>query len=343
MSRFILRRLLQAIPTLFGITLISYGIMLAAPGGPVAALTFSPRFSPQERAAVAERLGVNDPFHVQYLRWLIGDDWMTFCETDRDGVETCERGERKGILRGDFGVSFTANRSALEVIVEKIPATLELAVIAFIIGLTGGLLIGTLAAVNQGGWFDQITRVLTVLFSAIPTFWLGLVLLLIFGTWLGWLPMGNRYPLTLMGDYTLLDRLKHLVLPVFVLATGDLTLYSRFMRASVLDALSQDYIRTARAKGLASRTVWFRHALRNALVPIATIVGPAIPGLIGGSLIVEQIFSWPGVGRLAFTAVGQQDYPVVMAAVLIGGITTIIGYLLADVFVALVDPRIRLS
>lgn len=346
MTKYILRRLIQAVPTILGITILSYAVMVLAPGGPAQSLTMSPKFNAAERQAVAERLGVTDPLWVQYLRWLIGDEWRDYPVKDGDQIVGYERGENKGVLRGDFGRSFTANRPALDVIVEKIPATLELAVIAFIIELLIGLPIGIIAAVRQGGWFDQLTRVMAVIFSAIPTFWLGLVLVLVFGAVLKWLPMGNRFPTTLMGDASdvaLGDRIRHMILPVFVLATGGIALYSRFMRAAVLDVLNQDYMRTARAKGLPNRSVLYRHAARNALLPIATIVGPAIPSLIGGALIVEIIFSWPGMGRLTYTAVTQQDYPVVMASVLIGSVLTIIGYLLSDIFAAIVDPRVRLD
>jgi peptide/nickel transport system permease protein len=344
MTKYIARRLLQSIPTMLGITIISYVIMALAPGGPVAAMTYNPKFTPQERQALAEKLGVNDPIWVQYIRWLIGDEWRMIDVKDAEGnVVGTERGTNRGILRGDFGRSFTANKPAMDVIIDKIPATLELAVIAFVIGLLIGVPIGTIAAVQQGKLFDQITRVLAVFLSAVPAFWLGLILLLIFGSWLQILPMGNRFPLTLTGDFTPLERVKHLILPVLVLATGDIALYSRFVRAAVLDVLTQDYIRTAKSKGVSDRIVWFKHATRNALIPIATIVGPAIPALIGGSLIVEQIFSWPGMGRLAFSAVQQQDYAVVMGTVLLAGAATILGYLLTDILYALADPRVRLG
>lgn len=343
MTTFIIRRLLQAIPTMLGITLISYLIMWAAPGDPAMLMSRNPKLSPAQREALAARMGVNQSPVIQYLRWLIGNDWQTFDIVDRDGnVIGSERGTQKGVLRGDFGTSFKAGRPAMDILLEKIPATLELAFIAFVFGLTSGLIIGLLAAVMQGGLFDQFSRVLAVIFSSVPGFWLGLILLLIFGSWLGWLPMGNRFPMRLSGGYTLWERIRHLILPVFVLATGGIAIYSRFMRAAVLDVLNQDYVRTAKSKGLDDRTIWVRHTARNALIPIVTIAGPAIPNLIGGALIIEKIFSWPGMGRLTYESVLNQDYPVVMASVILTGAATILGYLLTDILYAVVDPRVRL-
>lgn len=353
MSQFILRRLIQAIPTLFGITVLTYAIIVAAPGDPVSTLTFGPRTTKAQRVAMAAQLGTNDPVYKQYIRWLIGNDWQKFPKVDgrgnpvldSNGEQIMERGTQKGILRGDFGTSFVTKRPALELIVEKFPATAELGGLSLSVGIILGVSIGVLAAVQRGGIFDNSTRVMAVIFSAVPVFWLGLTLLLIFGSWLGWLPMGGRYPTNyfLTGEVTLADRIEHLILPVAVLSTGWIAILSRFMRASTLDVLSQDYVRTAQAKGLAYHQIWFVHAARNALIPIATILGPAIPGIIGGALITETIFSWPGVGRTTYSAVLTQDYPVIMCAVIIVSLTTIIGYLLSDILYALIDPRIRLS
>src|SRR5690554_1859722 len=353
MSQFIFRRVLQAIPTIFGITILTYALLNAAPGSPVATLAFGPRTTTAQKNALAEQLGINDPVWKQYIRWLIGNDWQEFRKldgrgnvvTDANGEPIMERGTQKGILRGDFGESFTSKRNALEVVVEKFPATAELGGLALLVGVVIGIPIGVIAAVRRGGLFDNITRVMAVIFSAVPVFWLGLTLLLIFGSQLGWLPMGGRHPSDyfLTGKVTLLQRIEHLILPVTVLATGWVAIFSRFMRASTLDVLSQDYVRSAQAKGLKDRQVWFIHAARNALIPIATILGPAIPGIIGGALITETIFSWPGVGRTTYQAVLNYDYPVIMASVIFVSITTIVGYLLSDILYALIDPRIRLS
>ncbi len=353
MTKFILRRLIQAIPTVFGITVLSFAIITAAPGDPVSTLTFGPRTTMAQRVAMAAQLGTNDPVYKQYIRWLIGNDWQTFPKIDgrgnpvldANGEQIRERGSQKGILRGDFGNSFVTKRPALELIVEKFPATAELGVLSLSMGVLLGVSIGVLAAVQRGGLFDNFTRVMAVVFSAVPIFWLGLTLLLIFGSWLGWLPMGGRYSTDyfLTGEISFTERIKHLILPVAVLSTGWVAILSRFMRASTLDVLSQDYVRTAQAKGLAYRQIWFVHAARNALIPIATILGPAIPGIIGGALITETIFSWPGVGRTTYAAVLSQDYPVIMCAVIIVSLTTIVGYLLSDILYALIDPRIRLA
>jgi peptide/nickel transport system permease protein len=353
MIKYIVRRLIQAIPTFFGITILSYGIIVAAPGDPVSTLTFGPRATIAQKRAMAQELGVNDPVWKQYLRWLIGNDWQKFPKRDgmgnviRDanGNVVMERGTEKGILRGDFGFSFVSKKPAMQVLIEKVPATAELGGLALLVGIVLGLGIGVLAAVGRGGVFDNVTRVMAVLFSAVPIFWLGLMLLLIFGSILHWLPMGGRYPTMyfLTGQTTLVEQVKHLLLPVAVLSTGWVAIISRFMRASTLDVLSQDYVRTAKAKGLPDRQVWFIHAMRNALMPIATILGPAIPGIIGGALITETIFSWPGMARTAYSAVLTEDYPVIMASVILVSITTIIGYLLSDILYAAIDPRIRLS
>ncbi|MBK9751704.1 MAG: ABC transporter permease [Chloroflexi bacterium] len=344
MIKYTLRRLIQAIPTFFGITIFSYLLMSAAPGGPVAALTFSPRMTVAQRELVAKRLGVNDPLPVQYLRWLLGDDWMRW-DSDGDGVadrsfllaldvdndgEPEPPGQNRGILRGDFGDSFFYRRPVIQMLGEKVGATLELGISSLLFGLVIGVPIGILAAVYKGKWFDNITRVLAVVFNAIPIFWLGLILLLIFGSWLGVLPMGGRTPTTLTGGIPpIWDRWQFLVLPTFILATGTIAIYSRYMRASMLDVMSQDYLRTALSKGLSSRNVWFKHGARNALIPLATFLGPQITGLLSGAAITETIFSWPGLGRFAVQAVIAQDFPIVMTVVIVGAAATIFGYILS--------------
>ncbi len=356
MFKYIVRRLIQALPTFFGITVLSYLLMTAAPGGPVAALTFGQRITPQERVQMAARLGISDPWPIQYLRWLTGDDWLRW-DSNGDGVadksflipldadgdgQPEPPGDRRGILRGDFGNSFYARRPVLDVVAERIPATLELGLAALLVGLLVGVPIGIIAAVRRGTWFDNFTRVMAVVFNAVPIFWLGLILILIFGSILGWLPMGSRCAPTLTGDCPpIYNRLNYILLPMLILSTGGIAGYSRYMRTSMLEVIGQDYIRMAQAKGLRDRQVWFGHAARNALIPLATFLGPAITGLLGGAAITETIFSWPGLGRLGVSSVVQQDFPVVMAVVIMTSVATILGYLLSDILYAWIDPRIR--
>lgn len=356
MLRYIFRRTIQSIPLIFGITLLSYMLMTAAPGGPVYALAFKPGTPPQQRAQLAARLGVNDPWPVQYLRWLLGDDWLRW-DSNGDGVadhaflipldadgdgEPEPPGTRRGALRGDFGDSFVQKRPVLEVLLERLPATLELGIGSLVIGVVVGVVIGILAAVRRGGLFDNAMRIMAVVFDAIPAFWLGLMLILFFGAQLQILPLQGRCKATISDSCPpVYERLQYLVLPTFILATGLIAGYSRYTRASMLDVINQDYIRTARAKGLSDRVVWFKHAARNALIPIATFLGPALTGILGGAVITETIFSWPGVGRTVIAAVTQRDYPVVMAVTIYASLATIFGYLLSDVLYGIIDPRIR--
>jgi peptide/nickel transport system permease protein len=358
MYKYIIRRLLQAIPTFFGITILSYMLMVLAPGDPMARLAFNPRMKQEERAAIAARLGVNDPLPIQYLRWLLGDDWMRW-DTDGDGLadrnfllpldadgdgEPELRGTNLGVLRGDFGNSFVGRRPVLDVIRDRLPATFELGLTALTVSLLIGVPVGVLAAVRRGGWFDNFTRVVAVFLNAIPGFWLGLILILIFGSRLGLLPMGSQCKPSLTGECPqLLERLEFLILPTLVLAAAPIASYSRFTRASMLETMSKDYVRTAYAKGLPNQMVWFKHGARNALIPLASIIGQEVTVLLGGAVIVETIFSWPGIGRLAVNAVLQQDFPVVMGVVILSSIATILGFILTDILYAFIDPRIRLK
>lgn len=359
MVKYTLRRLIQAIPTLFGITLFSYLILSAAPGGAARALTFDPKITPQQRERIAQQLGLDDPWPIQYLKWLIGDEWRLY-DKDDDGIPEA-RGTRLGILRGDFGNSFyNGRRDVLGLIMERVPATLELGLSSLFFGLLLGVPIGIMAAVRKGKFFDNSTRILAVITSAVPIFWLGLILILLFGRVLPnllhdlnpevftstkpILPMGGRNPPILVGDVPpIWMRLEYLILPTFVLGSGIIAVYSRYLRASMLDVIGQDYIRTAKAKGLTDRGVWFRHGARNALIPIATFLGPQITGLLSGAVLTETIFSWPGLGRFTIGSTLSLDYPVVMAVVILAALATVLGYIISDILYALVDPRIRFS
>lgn len=359
MYKYTLRRLVQAIPTFFGITILAYLLMSLTPGGPIGALAFqSGHMTPEARQRLEVRLGVNDPLPTQYLRWLLGDDWMRR-DTTGDGVadwavlipldatgdgEPEPPGTRRGILRGDFGNSFFNNRPVLQVLAERLPATLELSVVSLFIGLTVGLGIGIISAVYRGGWFDNIMRVMAVVVNSVPNFWLGLLLLFFLAYQLQIFPLGGRCRASLADTCPpLFERIEYMVLPVIVLSAAGVALFSRFMRASMLDVVGQDYVRTARAKGLQERHVWTRHAMRNALIPIATFIGPAITGLLSGAVITETVFSYPGVGLTVVQAFTQRDYPIVMAVTLYAGLATIIGYLISDILYGIIDPRIRME
>ena len=375
MTTYIIRRLLQAIPIFFGVTILSYVLMALTPGGAVGILAFNNRLKPREIEELKIILGVSDPLPIQYLRWLTGDDWMRW-DSDGDGLadgsvffidhfgpelgkngkplidentgEVILRrlppGRSYGILRNDFGNSFFYKRPAIDVLVERLPATLELGVTSFFVGTTLGIAVGILAAVYHGRLFDQLSRVFAVIVNALPNFWLGLLLLLFFGSTLQILPLGGRCRTTLDPSCPPLpERLEYLILPTIVLAVGAVAGYSRFMRASMLDVVNQDYIRTARSKGLQERLIWLRHGMRNAFIPIATFLGPSITFLLSGAAITETVFSWPGVGRLAVNAVGQRDDPVVLITVIYAAIASILGYLLSDILYAIIDPRIRFN
>jgi peptide/nickel transport system permease protein len=220
---------------------------------------------------------------------------------------------------------------------------MELGIVSLIFSLLVGVPLGVLSAVRRGSWFDNLVRVLAVIFRSVPIYWMALLLLLTFSVWLGWLPSGGRQTVSLTQEFDLWDRLHHLILPVLVLSFGPIAFFSRIMRTETLEVIHTDYIRTAKAKGLAPRRVWFLHALRNGLIPLMTVLGPAAVGVLGGAVVTETIFAWPGMGRLTINAVLQQDYPLVLGSGMFFAALTIIGYLLSDIFYALVDPRVRLG
>jgi len=327
MSAYLLRRILQAIPTLLGITIISFSLMRLSPGDPVDLLTFNPKMTRAAREQLRHQLCLDRPIAEQYIIWMFGN---SECDT-------------KGLIRLDFGDSLYEKRPVLDMIIERIPATVELTGLALAVGMLIGVSAGIYSAVQQGSIFDNLTRVWAVIGQAVPGFWLGLMLILIFAVELGWLPVGGRYTLSLQSDKDFIDHLKHLVMPVFVLATGWIAVLSRYMRTETLEVIRQDYIRSARAKGVPNQRVYFWHAARNALIPLATILGPAIGNLLAGAVITETIFSWPGMGRMTIEAVFQRYYKLIMANVIIGVVLVVFGNLLSDMLYVVVDPRIRLS
>ena len=344
MTRYLLRRLLQAIPTFLGITLITFIVIKLAPGDPVLQMTFDPKIKAETREKIRKGLGLDKPIAVQYIIWLTGNDWLNWF-----GEETEDRYITKGVLRFDFGKSYLSKRPATEIVLERVPATIQLNIVSLIIGYTVGIPTGIYAAVKQNGIFDNVARVVAVVFNAVPSFWLSLMVMLIFAVqfrkWgLPSIAMGGMYTITPDNrfKYDLLDRIKHILPPALILATGTIAGLYRFMRTEVLEVIHQDYIRTARAKGLDEKVVNFVHAGRNALIPVATFLGPTITGLIGGAVITETIWSWPGLGRLFVNSNFIRDYPVVLAGFVIGAVAVILGNMLSDIFYAVFDPRVRL-
>jgi len=339
MSAYILRRLLQSIPTVFGITIISFLLVITAPGDPITMVTFNPNATPESTAALRRQLGLDQPPLIQYFYWLVGNDFVKI-DVNGDGVGDVQ-GTRYGLLRGDLGQSIQYKRPVLNLILERIPATLQLTLSALVVGYLVGIPLGLFSAVHHRRWCDQITRVLSVLGIALPSFWLALILIIIFSVNLGWLPMAGMSDVTQTGPPSLIDTIRYMIMPVFVLSVGTVAGISRYVRASTLEVLEQDFVRTAQAKGLQQRLIWWRHVVRNALIPVATFLGPALGSLIGGAVIIEQVFSWPGLGRLVVSAAFQRDYPLVMGFVLTGGVLYLLGVLLSDILYVWLDPRIQ--
>ena len=324
MLRYVLKRTLFMIPLLIGITLICFFVMRLAPGSPTDLQTeMNPKASQESKERLNALYELDKPIYVQYGSWL------------------------KKISRGDLGVSFSSDhRPVADKIMERLPITILINILSLVIIIAVAVPIGVLSAVHQDSLFDKVTTVLVFIGFAAPTFWLALLLMIFFGIHLGWLPISGLRSLNY--EYLniwnqLIDLAKHLVLPVFVSAFGGLAGLSRYVRANMLEVIRQDYIMTARAKGLSERDVIYRHALHNALLPAITILGLSIPGLIGGSVIFETIFAIPGMGQLFYMSVMARDYPTIMGILLIGAILTLVGNLIADVSYAVADPRIRIS
>ena len=343
MSRYLTRRLLQAIPILFIVSLVLFLLVESTPGDPVAGLS-QRRPRPEVREILRRRLGLDQPVMLRYVIWLIGNDWMML-DLDGDGIAESP-GERRVILRGDFGFSYRTREPVLDEIGEFLPNTVYLMATTIVVVALLAIPIGIISAVRQYSGFDIFVTTFSFVGQAIPEFWLGLILILIFYTTLNnpvtgepLLPAGGMY--TLGMDFSLWDRIKHLILPVTMGMVGWIAWYSRFLRSSMLDVIHQDYIRTARAKGLSERKVLYRHALKNAATPLVTVFALDLPYIFSGSLYVELIFSWPGMGRLYFQAATRRDYPILMAILIISAGLMILTNLIADIAYAWLDPRIR--
>lgn len=324
MLQYIAKRLIFMAPMLVGITIICFAVMHLAPGSPTDLQTqMNPRASAEAQERLRAMYDLDKPLYHQYWIWV----------------------KKLAVL--DLGQSFsTDHRPVADKILERLPITILLNVLSLILILAIAIPIGVLSAVHQNSLFDKLTSVIVFIGFAMPTFWLALLLMILFGVQLGWLPISGIRSLNyeyLPAGAAFWDLIKHLILPVMLSAFGGLAGLSRYMRSNMLEVIRQDYIMTARAKGLSERVVIYKHALRNALLPVITILGLSIPGLIGGSVIFETIFAIPGMGQLFYMSVMARDYPVVMGILFIGAVLTLLGNLIADVSYAVADPRIRVS
>jgi len=319
---YILKRIGFMVPMLVGITIICFAVMHLAPGSPTDLQTqMNPRASAELKERLRAMYDLDKPLHVQYGLWV------------------------QRLLVMDLGKSFaTDRRPVADKIMERLPITIILNILSLLLILAVAIPLGVLSAVHQDSWFDRVVSVFVFVGFAIPTFWLALLLMIFFGVDLGWLPISGIRSLNyeyLAPGAAFGDLVKHLILPVGISAFGGLAGLSRYMRANMLEVIRQDYIMTARAKGLSEFQVVYKHALRNALLPVITILGLSIPGLIGGSVIFETIFAIPGMGQLFYMSVMARDYPTIMGILFIGAILTLLGNLIADVAYAVADPRIR--
>ncbi len=340
MTRYIIRRGIQSIFLVWLATLIGFSIYQAAPGGPLQFLEDDPKATSADSRRLAQLYGIDRPILVQYIAWLAGEDWLPDNPTWRSGqclsdAEKCGR----GILRLDFGRSFHfKGESVIDLIVERMPATFLLAASSLVISVVVGIPAGIYAALNRGRLPDHIIRMTTVLVNTVPEWWIGLLLLIFLGGYLGLVPLSGMQTI---GDGSLPDRLHHLLLPAIVGAIGGWISTSRIIRFEILEVLNQDYVRTARAKGLSNRAVIVRHVLRNALLPFVTGLSGIFLLFLSGSILFELVFSWPGMGRLAVTAINTRDYPLMMGLFVISSFLGVLGVLMVDILYSLVDPRVK--
>ncbi len=321
LAKYLVRRVLATIPVVIGVTLITFLLMHVTAGSYIPGIDLNPNLKPEDVEAIKRYLGLDRPLYIQYVTWLAG------------------------VAHGDFGRSMIDGSLVSSHIFDRLPATLELTITAILLGVLISIPLGVTGALRRGSKIDHALTTISVAGFAIPGFWLGLLLILVFSVqleaWgLPFLPSGGVVsPGTGGGD--LLDRFVHLIMPGTVLSFVYLSIWSRFTRSSMLEVLSQDYVRTARAKGMSERRVVYLHALRNAVIPLVTLVGLELPSLVSGGLVVEVVFSWPGIGRLLYERALQTDYTTVLGITTFAALLVVAGNLLADVLYALLDPRIR--
>ncbi|MCX6034883.1 MAG: ABC transporter permease [Chloroflexi bacterium] len=341
MTRYILRRLLQGIPLLFIISILLF-VMLQNMGDPLATMGGRTVTRSEDRARLARQLGLDKPILVQYIYWLVGNDW-THVDVDGDGIAETQ-GIRKGVLRGDFGNSLVRRQPAMDVILDRLPNTLILMLTSEFVVIIGALVIGVYSAIKQYSLLDNAVTAFAFVGYSMPIFFIALSAMYIFAVnfkrWgLPYLPTVGMFD-PQVGE-TPGQIILHLILPVLAISVNSFSAYSRYVRSAMLEAMNQDYIRTARAKGMPRREIIFIHALKNASLPIVTVVGLDLPFLLGGALVTERIFAWPGMGRLFLDHVSRGDTPVVMGIMMLIAIAVIIFQILTDIVYAWLDPRIR--
>jgi peptide/nickel transport system permease protein len=309
MASFVARRLVQSALLLVVVLSGVFFLVHLTPGGPEAALTQNPRIGPDEVQRLRDRFGLNEPLPMQYVRWL------------------------ENTARLDFGRSYFYERPAIEVVGERLGPTVQLGLLSYAVAVLG-VPLGVVAALRRGRLADTLVRLLVTVGSAVPTWWLGLTSIVVLNSVTGWFPNGQ-------GQGSPGEWLKYILLPATVLGLSGLVTFARFVRSGVLDTLGEDFVVTARAKGLTPQLVTVRHVLRNALMPVVTLLGGLLPGVLSGALITEYVFAWPGIGRLFYEAATSRDYPLLLAVLTMTTFATILGTLLADVGYGLVDPRVR--
>ena len=332
MKLYIIKRLIQLIPVIIGVTIIAFSLIQLAPGDPARTM-LGQHATQQELNEIREKYGLDEPIYVQYAIWL------------------------NGVLHGDLGRSILTKELVVIEITERFPNTIELAIAAMIFAIIIGGLAGIISATKQYSITDYTVMGIALFGISMPVFWLGIMLMLIFGVILGWLPIGGRIDLIIpfqrvtgfmvldsiiTGNFkALISILKHLILPAIALGTIPMAIIARVTRSSMLEVLRQDFIRTERAKGLSERVVIYKHALRNAMVPVVTVIGLNFGLLLSGAILTETVFSWPGLGRLVVNAVYQRDYPLVVGCILIFAIVFVIVNLITDILYTFIDPRIK--
>ncbi len=342
MFGYIVRRLMQAVPLLLIISIVLFTLMQLS-GDPLATLGGRQPPRPEDRARLERQLGLDQPLHVQYIYWLVGNDWVVIGE-DEEGQP--EYGTRLGVIRGDFGTSFVTRQPAIEVIGQRLPNTLILMLTAEVVIVVISLFVGIVSAIRQYSRLDNLLTTVSFIMYSVPIFLMAYILMYIFAVkfreWgLPYLPTSGMFD-PIVGR-TFEQVVWHLVLPVASISLLTIAGYSRYIRSTMLEVINSDYIRTARSKGLPERRTLFVHAFKNASLPLVTLIGLDLPLLIGGAVVTETIFAWPGMGRLFIDHLSRADYPVLMGLLMIVSVAVVLFQLITDIIYTLLDPRIRYS